>query len=228
MGRPAVSVVPGDLSVTVAGEAVTLIPERAIYWPRVQALIVADLHWGKAATFRAAGVALPPGTTTDDLARLSGALRRTGARQLILLGDLFHARPGREADHTLGAIAAWHARHPALDILLVRGNHDRRAGDPPAELGIEVVDAPHRSGPFVLRHEPAEDPEAYALAGHLHPACIVTGAGRQHARLPCFLLGLRGAVLPAFGSFTGTSVVEPRATDRVFVVAGNAVIAVPA
>src|SRR6478752_4639680 len=103
--------------------------ERALYWQREGALIIADLHWGKAATFRAAGVPLPPGTTTDDLARLDRALARTGARRLILLGDLFHARAGRHAAATLVTVAAWRSAHPSLDVLLVRGNHDRSAGD---------------------------------------------------------------------------------------------------
>ena len=51
-----------DHEISLAGEAVRLLPERAIYWERERALVVADLHWGKAATFRAAGVPLPPGT----------------------------------------------------------------------------------------------------------------------------------------------------------------------
>ena len=68
-----------DLPIELAGESVSLLPERAIYWPREGALIVADLHWGKAASFRAAGVPIPSGTTSADLARLNRALDRTGA-----------------------------------------------------------------------------------------------------------------------------------------------------
>ena len=215
-----------DQEVAIAGEALRLMPERALFWQREGALIVADLHWGKAATFRAAGVPLPPGTTTDDLARLDRALARTGARRLLLLGDLFHARDGRRAAATLAAVAAWRSAHASLDVLLVRGNHDRAAGDPPAELDIAVVDAPHRIAPFALHHEPPGSAAAYTLAGHLHPGFVVSGQARQRERLPCFVIGRRGALLPAFGSFTGTLAVETAPDDRVFVIAGEAVLPV--
>jgi DNA ligase-associated metallophosphoesterase len=212
--------------VTIAGEPVQLMAERALFWEREQALVVADLHWGKAATFRAAGIALPPGTTTDDLARLDRALTRTRARRLFLLGDLFHAREGRRAAQTLAAVATWRASHPALDVLLVRGNHDRRAGDPPPDLGIAVVDAPHHVGPFALHHEPAMAAQAYSLAGHLHPGFVMSGPARQRERLACFVIGARSAILPAFGSFTGTLAMSVRPDDRIFVIAEDAVIPV--
>lgn len=217
-----------DATTLIAGQSVRLLAERAVFWEREAALIVADLHWGKAASFRAAGIPIPPGTTSDDLRRLDRAIRRTGARRLILLGDLFHARAGREALPTLASIAAWRVSHASVDILLVRGNHDRQAGDPPPELGMTVVDAPYRVAPFELLHHPGVSANGYTLAGHIHPAFVVSGAGRQWERLPCFLIGPEGAVLPAFGSFTGTAEIEPRATDRVFVVAGDEVIAVRA
>ena len=219
---------PRDAEVEIAGERLVLMPERTVFWPGARTLVVADLHWGKAATFRLGGIPIPSGMTRDDLDRLAGAIHRTAAGRLILLGDLFHARPGRRAERTLATIAAWRARHPALVILLVRGNHDRRAGDPPDELGVTVVDGPYLAPPFELRHEPAPARGPYVLAGHVHPACVVSGAGRQRERLPCFFFGPGGAVLPAFGSFTGTALIEPRGADRIYVVAGDSVIAVPA
>lgn len=44
----------GALAVEVAGETVVLLPERALWIPAHHVVVVADLHWGKAATFRAA------------------------------------------------------------------------------------------------------------------------------------------------------------------------------
>src|SRR3982074_1557313 len=57
--------VPGDLTIELAGEEIILLPERAIYWPRAETLFVADTHWGKDATFRAAAIAVPGGTLRD-------------------------------------------------------------------------------------------------------------------------------------------------------------------
>ena len=212
-----------DITIELAGEALQLLPERAIYWPRRATLIVADLHWGKDATFRAAGLAIPPGTTADDLARLDCALERTGAARLLLLGDLLHARAGRDAA-TFARVAEWRARHAELAVTLVRGNHDRGAGDPPAKWGFAVAGEPLLVEPFVLCHHPQESPAGYVLAGHLHPAARLRGAGRQQLQLPCFWFGPQAGVLPAFGGFTGGALVRPAPGDRVFVLAGDAVL----
>jgi uncharacterized protein len=214
-----------DLRIERAGEQLILLPERALFWPREGLLIAADLHWGKAATFRAAGLAIPEGSTADDLARLDRVLGRTGARRLALLGDLLHARAGR-AEALIEQIGSWRARWPDLEILLVRGNHDRGAGDPPAEWGFRCVDEPFDAPPFVLRHHPGESTAGYVLAGHLHPAVRLRGAGRQQLRLACFWFGQRVGVLPAFGGFTGSAVVAPGPGDRVFALTGDEVVSV--
>ena len=212
-----------DVTTELAGEQLVLLPERAIYWPRMRTLIAADLHWGKAAAFRSAGIPIPRGTTSADLARLARAVGRTSAERLVLLGDLFHARAGR-VPATLGAIADWRSAHDVLDVLLIRGNHDRHAGDPPIELRFTVVNGPHAATPFVLRHEPAPDPRGYVLAGHVHPGVTLYGPARQSVRLPCFAFGEGVGLLPAFSTFTGTGDHEVRETDRIFVVAGDDVI----
>jgi DNA ligase-associated metallophosphoesterase len=214
-----------DLRIDLAGESLVLLPERAVLWERESALVVADVHLGKAAAFRAAGLPLPGGTTSESLARLSAALIRTDARRLILLGDFFHARAGRAA-RTMEAIAAWRARHPDLPVLLVRGNHDRGAGDPPPEWSFDCRDEPWIEAPFALRHHPATEPGTYVLAGHVHPAISLSGFGRQRERLPGFIFGAAVGLLPSFGAFTGSASVRPMSEDRVFAVAGDEVVAI--
>jgi uncharacterized protein len=211
--------------VTVAGESLVLLPERAIAWPARDALLIADPHWGKAATFRAHGLPVPGGTTAADLARLDQAIESTAARRLIVLGDFWHARRGRTAAID-AALQAWRARHTPLDVLLVRGNHDRHAGDPAAALGFEVVDAPFLLPPFTLSHHPVSASGTYTLAGHLHPAVRLRGPGRSRERLPCFVVGQDLAILPAFGAFTGAADVEPGPDVAVYAVAGDEVIPV--
>ncbi len=215
-----------DVSLTLAGEPVSLMSERALYWPGTSTLVVADLHWGKASTFRAAGIPVPIGTTSDDLARLDSALRRTGARRMVVLGDLFHAKAGRVASHTLAELRRWRSLAGTFEILLVRGNHDRHAGDPPKDLQINCVNPPAFVPPFVFRHEPMEEEGVYGLAGHVHPAITLVGRGLQREPLPCFLVGQHRMILPAFGSFTGFGVVEPGPGDRAFVLAEDEVLEV--
>lgn len=215
-----------DLEIQLKRERLILLPERAMFWPRAGTLFVADAHWGKAAAFRAAALAIPE-SGGDDLLRLDRALARTGARRLVLLGDLLHAKTSRTPG-TLDTFSTWRSAYPNLEILLVRGNHDERAGDPPAEWRIVCADAPYLDTPFVLQHEPIPSPRGYTLAGHLHPGAVLTGSGRQALKLPCFWFGAKVGVLPAFGTFTGTAAIRPRPGDRVFVVAEDEVIDVTA
>jgi uncharacterized protein len=190
------------LPVEYAGETVCLLPERALWWPAGRTLFVADLHLGKAATYRALGQPVPAGTTRENLARLGALLLHYQPRQLVFLGDLLHAAQARTPS-VLQGLAAWREGFAALDCVLVRGNHDSRAGDPPASLGIRVVDEPLALGPFAACHHPQHHETLGVIAGHLHPALNLSGSGRDRLRLPCFCLDAGLLVLPAFGEFTG-------------------------
>ena len=212
-----------ETRIEVRGEELVLLPERALLWPRSATLLVADAHFGKAAAFRALGVPVPRGTTVGALARLDDLLDRTAAKRIVFLGDLLHAREGRTAE-TVRMLTEWRQRRATTEMVLVRGNHDRLAGDPPSEISIDCIDAPLLEAPFAFVHHPRAIADHYALAGHLHPAAILTGPARQRERLACFWLGADVAVLPAFGDFTGVAEVNAGPDDRVFVVAGNQVI----
>jgi len=218
-----------------AGQELWLLPERALWWPARRVLLVADLHLGKAATFRALGQPVPAGTTVANLARLDALLAACPATQLVFLGDFLHA-PQARTRAVLAAAQAWRESHAALAVVLVRGNHDLRAGDPPPSLGIHVVDEPwplDEAGDWLACHHPQRLPGKRVLAGHLHPAATLQGPGRDQLRMPCFCLdrtvpddaGL--LVLPAFGEFTGGASVAPTPGRQRFAVAGDAVWAVP-
>ncbi|HEX6925797.1 MAG TPA: ligase-associated DNA damage response endonuclease PdeM [Longimicrobiaceae bacterium] len=209
----------------LAGEVLWLLPERVAYWERRRTLLLADAHWGKAAAFRAGGIPVPGGTTGEGLRRLTGAVGESGATRILFLGDFLHARSGR-APATLATLQRWRERHPELELILIRGNHDRAAGDPPPELGIECVNEPVEEGPFLLAHHPAAGDGLYGLAGHVHPVVRLIGPARQRQRLTCFWFGPHGGILPAFGDFTGGGDIRPAPGDRVFVVAGGKVVEV--
>ncbi len=217
----------GDCDTDIAGERLMLMAERTVWWARTDTLLVADPHWGKAASFRAFGIPVPRGTTAEGLTRLDAAIARTGARRIVFLGDYLHARAGR-APETLRLLADWRLVNLPLELVLVRGNHDRHAGDPPPEAGVRCVDAPMADGPFVFAHHPTVSDAGYVLAGHLHPGVQLVGRGRMRERLPSFWFGRNCGVLPAFGEFTGLADVTPQAGDRVYAVAGREVVEVGA
>ena len=215
----------GRCAVDVGGERLELLPDKAVLWPRAGTLFVADLHLGKASSFRAASLPLPCGSGEDTLVRLTSLLRRAEAVELVILGDLWHSREGR-TERELARFEEWRECHAHLPITLVQRNHDRRSGLLPPELRIEEVEEPLIRPPFALRHYPEPCGDGYVLSGHLHPAVTLDGAGGQSLRLSCFWFSGRVGVLPAFGSFTGSASVVPRRGDKVFVVADGEVLQV--
>ncbi|WP_205847388.1 ligase-associated DNA damage response endonuclease PdeM [Planctopirus hydrillae] len=225
LAEPA-SATKGDLQLLVAGETLRLLPEKAIYWERCSTLLVADTHWGKAASFRAASIPIPQGTTQADLERLSHVIERTHATRLIVLGDLLHSREGRSAA-TFEKVTQWRRRHENLRIELIQGNHDLQAGLPLADWKIVIARPPVIELPFVWQHEPQPHAEGFVLAGHIHPSIVLKGLARQTLRLPCFHLQQSQLTLPAFSSFAGGYNIKPGRGDRIFPVADTGVVEIP-
>jgi len=210
----------------VDGVQLTMLPERALLWQERALLIVADVHFGKAAAFRAGGIPVPHGTTRANLDALDELVSRHAVQHILFLGDFLHARAARAAA-TLAELAQWRARHAALELTLVRGNHDLHAGDPPATLGMRIVDEPWRLGPLAFCHHPQELADAFVLAGHVHPVYRLAAAG-DALRLPCFVIDRRWAMLPAFGAFTGGYQVTPQPGQRLYLVADDRILPLPA
>jgi DNA ligase-associated metallophosphoesterase len=150
-------------------------------------------------------------------------MKQTRARRIVLLGDLLHSRTGMQPATNL-AIAAWRKTHRDVEFRLIRGNHDRQAGDPPAAWNIAADNEPIVDSPFVFRHTPDPSDKGYVLAGHVHPAVRLRGKGAQSLRLPCFHFTTQVATLPAFSSLANGAEIRPKRGDRVYVVANGEVM----
>lgn len=178
------------------GQTFELLPSGALYWRAERALLVADLHLEKMSSYARTGQFLPPYDTQVTLGRLEADLNRTGAENVIALGDSFHRDEG-----TRSLLDADRARLDALTAranwLWLSGNHDPS----PHALGGTCLPFLERLG-LTLTHEPR--PGATGLiAGHLHPAARVVINGRS-VRRPCFVHDGRTMLLPAYGSTTGS------------------------
>jgi len=204
-----------------------LLSQRASLSEDSRCLVIADAHFGKAAAFRARGVPVPQGTTSDNLARLSALIAQLQPRQLVFLGDLFHARESHAAE-TIRQMTTWRRQHAALDIVLVEGNHDRAAGAPPKALGIRVESEPWLSGEIAYCHHPQRVAGHTVMAGHLHPWVRLNGRADESVRLPCFWIRDGLVVLPAFGDFTGGASFTREHGDRVIAVADDRLFEIPA
>lgn len=178
-----------------AGEEWRLVEGRALYWPRENSLLVADLHLEKASFFAAHGQLLPPYDSRETLERVAAAIRLTHARRVFCLGDNFHDTGGaaRLEPHAAGMLDAL-AR--ATDWVWISGNHD--LGQVPAGTALEELEL----GGIVLRHEALAGELRPELSGHFHPKLRVRARGRLISR-PCAVRSESKLILPAFGALTG-------------------------
>jgi DNA ligase-associated metallophosphoesterase len=196
-----------------------------VFLPQHGSLLVADTHFGKPSVFARSGIPVPHGVTSATLGRIERMLEATAAARLVVLGDLWHGRLTAD-DPCLHDLRRWRHGHRALDVHVIRGNHDRHAREE------QLVEARYHDrflefGSLRLQHVPEVRSDGLVVAGHLHPVVRLRDVGRTAARLPCFHLQARLLTLPAVGEFTGGHRIHPVAGDRVFVCASGQVIEAP-
>jgi DNA ligase-associated metallophosphoesterase len=208
---------------------IRLLPDQALLVGEKQrCLVVADLHLGKSAAFRASGLAVPEGDTARDLARLTELIKAHAPDKLVIAGDLFHAESG-QTEETISAFSNFLER-TAIPFTLVKGNHDAKIRNLPEELGgVEFLDL---DGIRIV-HKPEDASDAhFNICGHVHPLVKIPDGRNTALRLPCFHLRTRGEnqgvlTIPSFGSFTGGQLVKPGKHDRFFVSHMGKVIELP-
>lgn len=212
------------LAIQLAGEEFVAMAERALYWPREEMLMIADLHLGKSDTFRAFGMAVPQAVQQHDLLRLHTLLARLQPRRLVVLGDFVHGSLAGQA--TRAAWSQLREAHGKTELILTRGNHDRvlLAQD----WRIDAVVSHLQIGNVVLSHEPLDSsapygPFALNVHGHVHPVFRGPAWGRA---LPAMVYENSRLVLPAFSAFTG-GVSFHTARSRLWVFAEDAGMVVP-
>jgi len=172
---------------------------RAIYWKREEALIVSDLHIGKSAHFRRHGIAVSAGVQQRDLERLSYLVTLYQPKQILVVGDLFHAEINRDMD----AFRNWRHQFSHIDITLIKGNHDRLRSEVYDSFEISCCQKELVLEPFTFIHEPKRTRNEFLISGHIHPGVSIRSRGRPRLRLPCFQVTATQLILPAFSDFTG-------------------------
>ncbi len=215
---------PHDYPLTLAGETLVASPERALFWARHRILFIADWHIGKDAALRSRSVAIPPGPTQTDLSTLDKLLALYNVQTLFVLGDLLHARTSLDPT-TRMEIVEWRERHSTLEIQMIRGNHDRHAGDPPKDWQITVRSDSAIIAPFVMCHEPCASAHGFVLCGHVHPGVILRQPGFRPLRFPCFHATADFCILPAFSRFTGLAPFQPSPEDQVLTIVDGCIVA---
>lgn len=207
----------------INGQLFWLTLERSIYWEEQNTLIVADLHLGKIGHFRKSGIAVPQSVYKADLQRLMAMIYLFKAERLIVVGDFTHSIANKELDLFL----KWRKDFSALQIDLVKGNHDILEDAWYKDANVIQHEWELMINGFLFKHEdkrykrPAVENARFTFSGHLHPGFKLKGQGKQRLKFPCFFFGKNQCILPAFSRFTGTFIVEPVKGDIVYAITGT-------
>lgn len=223
---PSAAMIKHAKSFNLRRQRLWLLPQKAVYWQKKKMLLVADLHIGKSGHFRKNGIPVPPQVNSNNFEILDHLLDDIKVNHIIFLGDLFHSHVNEEWHQ----LKYWRKQYPQTEITLVIGNHDI--------LPRSLYHASHISvfkklkiSPFQFVHDlqtvkkEVNSTDHYLLGGHVHPALQLKGRGRQHMKFPCFYFGKEAGILPAFGEFTGTAIIQPEEGDQTFVIVKNQVVA---
>lgn len=190
----------------------------AMYWAEQRMLLISDVHLGKISHFRKHGSAIPGQAMFSNFRKLDAVVEHFGPEKICFLGDLFHSTLNNEWQ----LFEEWMLR-TQIPVVLVAGNHDIISPHKYEMLGIKTVSECAVDG-FLLTHHPHEREGFYTLCGHIHPAVLLEGFGRQYLKLPCFFRSPSQLILPAFGEFTGTYVMEPAKEDIVYAITKENVV----
>ncbi|TDQ19093.1 putative phosphoesterase [Algoriphagus boseongensis] len=196
--------------------------EKALWIKELKTLLIADLHFGKAAHFRKSGIPIPEPVHDWDLKRLETLHSTYRPVHTYFLGDLFHSDWNEQWE----ILNSFLEKFIGTQFHLIKGNHDILAPSAYRQSILQIHEKPLKLGKMILSHEPMEkvEDEFLNICGHIHPGVFLKGKARQGVRLPCFHLAESVLTLPSFGNFTGSVSLQPKATDKIWVISGEKVI----
>jgi len=212
------------MTINVKDEELILVKERALFFPKHQLLAISDLHLGKAAHFRKAGIQVPSTLAQNDLQRLSVIIDRYQPQTLLINGDMFH----HELNSDIDEFERWKQNYEQLKFVLVKGNHDRLTNQHYKDLAIEIHEPSYCTDKFCFIHDAVkcEENQLYPISGHIHPGVTIFGKAKQQLKFPCFFFGKEYAILPAFSAFTGLFAMKPKSEDHIYAITPTKVVKV--
>jgi putative SbcD/Mre11-related phosphoesterase len=189
----------------------------ALWFAIERTLVVADLHWGYAASHRARGNLVPWWGDDDIEQRLVALIATYQPAEMIWLGDVVHAAEGAARVETF-------LRDAPVPITLVAGNHDRRWRGATAKAVTR--------GDYFFHHGDSAQPvppRSLEIVGHHHPAVSWSEGAGTHLKLPALVVSSRRIVLPAFSPWAAGTPwrAERNENELLWAVAPTRIFAVP-
>ena len=189
----------------------------ALWLAELRILVVADLHWGYAASHRVQGNLLPAWGDADIARRLNSLIADYDPVEMIWLGDSLHTLAGPDA-------ASDFLRASPIPVTIVSGNHDARWSRAKGRATVM------RSS-FFLHHgdrTPEVPAGALEIVGHHHPAIAWKDGAGMRLKLPALVAAPRRLVLPAFSPWAGGVPWKTLAPDEtVYAIGSKRIFTVP-
>lgn len=210
-------------TVTILGNTLQLLPEKAIYIEQLKTLLVSDVHLGKSETFQSLGVPISNAVNQVTLNRLQTVCDRFELEYLFILGDLFHSKHALVDEVLVGWFDFLQAVNASVQLIV--GNHDRALVSQLEQLSISCILDAIQIDNLMLSHEPTPQQNHLNICGHIHP-CVRLKTKLDQLRLPCFYLedSQNVLILPSFGEFTGGYEVPLTSGTTAYVVVETAIV----
>lgn len=192
--------------------------DHTLHQPDTQTLVLADLHIGKIAHFRRAGVAVPAAARMETQDRLLRSIEVHQPKRIVIAGDLFHSAANKDTEYFIEALVA---PHQHIEWIWVPGNHDEATTRMYAPFFQRTATEFEIAGVRIV-HE-SVNAETPTISGHIHPVVYLSHKGRLKTKHRCFVLEGNNLLLPAYGAFTGGYRITPRSSGRYFITTERAV-----
>jgi metallophosphoesterase superfamily enzyme len=167
-----------------------LTPQRvAVHLPTATA-VVSDLHLGYDAARRRSGEAIPEVCLETLLEPLGRALAIHSVHRLVIAGDLFEAAYDAELAMQL---LRWLTGQGVELAAVIPGNHDRGMLEGSGTLPLFAEG--YCVGGWQVVHGDGKLPRTPVIHGHFHPCLRL-----DRIMSPCFLIGPRRILLPAYST----------------------------
>jgi DNA ligase-associated metallophosphoesterase len=211
----------GSVVFDYKGLNLTLLPEKAVWIDSMGVLLIADLHFGKAAHFRKSGIPISEKVHDQDYQMMTSLVLKYSPNQVYFLGDLFHSSWNEEWENLLSFLGLF----PTTSFHLVVGNHDILPSEKYKDSRLMVHTHPITLGALLLSHEPTLPPSGFLnVCGHIHPGILLKGKAKQRISIPCFHYSENVLVLPSFGNFTGLALIKKQKNDGIWGIAEDRLI----
>ncbi len=200
-----------------------LLKEKVVWIAKEKILLIADLHFGKAAHFRKSGIPIPEPIHDQDLILLRNLFESLAPEEVYFLGDIFHS----DINEQWTVLNQFLKGFEKIQFHLVLGNHDILPSTVYENSCFEIhKETVEPIAGLILSHEPLDSiPEQRVnVCGHIHPGVLMRGKAKQSIKLPCFYLNHNQLILPAFGVFTGLYTISRKNGERIFGVTPERVI----